>query len=126
MNFSARRSSSSIVTPGWSCSPTNASVSATTAPARAMPSISCWDLRMITAASSAGADLLDDLLDLGEHLVDGAIAVDADEVPRQAVVLDERLGLLVVEREPAADRVGRVVGAALVLRAPREPVDRDR
>src|SRR5438477_11671754 len=47
MYSSARRSSSSIETPGLSSSAIIASVSATMSPARAMPSISCWDLRRI-------------------------------------------------------------------------------
>ena len=39
--------------------------------------------------------------------------MDADNVAARAVVLDERLRLLVVELEPAPDRFGRVVGPAL-------------
>ena len=47
MNSSAIRSSSPVVIPGSSCSPTCAIVSATTRPAAAIFAISCADLRMI-------------------------------------------------------------------------------
>src|SRR3954468_4047926 len=47
MCSSAMRSSSRISTPGSRCSATTASVSARSAPARAMPSISASDLRTI-------------------------------------------------------------------------------
>ena len=95
MNFSASASSSSVRTPGLMCSPTSASVSATTSPAFAICSTSAGDLRMIIAPPQR----LERGLDLGEHLVDRALGVDHDERRARAVVLDERLGLGVVELE---------------------------
>ena len=44
------------------------------------------------------------------------------EVAARAVVIDDRLGLLVVGRQPRVDRRTRVVGAPLALGALREPV----
>jgi len=40
-------------------------------------------------------------------------------------VLDDRLGLLVVDLEPPRDRLGRVVAAALLLRAAEQALDGD-
>ena len=120
MNSSAIASSSAVVTPGRACSPISASVSATTRPARAIVSISCGDLRMITARSH----LVERPPDLGEDLLDRPVGVDADDVAaRRAVVLDERRGLAVVDLEPLADRLRRVVGAALLGGALRHPLE---
>ena len=44
-------------------------------------------------------------------------ACNGHELAGGAVVLDDRLGLGVVDREPLRDQLGRVVGAALQLRA---------
>src|SRR5205823_4566392 len=128
---------------------TSASVSARSAPARAIPSISASDLRTIigrlradrarratktkrckNAASvrrpASGFDLTVSLrlgqrvLDLPEDLFDGAVGMDAHDVRLVcAVVLDERCRFLVVELEPPPYGLGRVVGAPL-RRGPRK------
>ena len=53
------------------------------------------------------------------------ICVQGHELARRAVPLDDGLGLLVVDREPAGDRVGRVVLATLVERTTADPLDRE-
>src|SRR5947208_5842237 len=175
MYSSARRSSSSIEIPGRSSSPIIVSVSTTISPARAIPSISCCDLRRITegrpssescslAAKSpprkdarsgrhprtrsvrlrtprggalqrpseceAGGGrpspnrhLLQRGLDLGEDLVRRSVRVDRDEDAQGAVVLDQRLRLAVVELEPRADRLGRIVRPLFLAGAPEQPLD---
>src|SRR5438270_6420656 len=129
MNSSAIRSSSAVVIPGCTCSPSSAIVSATSSPARAMPSISWADLRMINPApptkgwgqTPSGSDplgsdpgssglrgscghLLQRGLDLGEDLVLATRPVNRHEVATNPVVLDQRLGLAVGVLEPALDR----------------------
>ena len=79
MNSSAIRSSSPVVMPGSSCSPTCAIVSATTRPAAAIFSISCADLRMIMRRRPR----IERALDLGEDLVDGAAGVQRHELSRR-------------------------------------------
>src|SRR5581483_956186 len=139
MYSSAIASSSAVEIPGRTCSPTNASVSATTRPARAICSTSWVLLRMIIATlpcgnapvppvflpgSRARGHLVERLPDLGEDLLDGPVGVDPDHVPpRRAVVVDERSGLLVVELEPAPDRLRRVVRAVLLRGALHHPLD---
>ena len=86
--------------PGSSRSCISASVPATTSPARAISSISWALLRMITAA--APVHLLERLLDLDPHLVGATVGVERDELARHAVVLDDRLGLRVVDRRAGA------------------------
>src|SRR6266480_3972379 len=114
MCSSARRSRSSIETPGSRCSATSWSVSWTSSPARAMPSISCADLRMITVSRSR-LYLFERLGDLVEDVLDRPIGVDADDVAaRRPVVLDERCRLDLVELETPLDRLRRVVGAVLL------------
>src|SRR5690349_20487223 len=106
------RSSSSMVTPGSRCSATIPSVSWTSSPARATPSISCTDLRMIMPPppSSPGLNLVERLGDLVEDALDRAVGMDADHVAaRRAIVLDERSRLGLVQVEPPLDRLGRVV-----------------
>src|SRR3954470_297960 len=111
MNSSAIASSSAVVAPGRTCSPISASVSATTRPARAIVSISCGLLRTIIACSH----LLEGLADLGEDIVDRLVGMDPDDVRVLGpVVLDEGRGLAVVDLQPLADRVGRVVGPPLL------------
>src|SRR6266536_4438040 len=123
MCSSAMRSSSSIEMPGSRCSATSCNVSWTSSPARAMPSISCLDLRMIMV-SSAGLHRRECLLDLVEDVLDRSVGVDADDVsPRRAVVLAERRCLLVVLHAPVVDRLGRVIGPVLVRRALQQPVE---
>src|SRR5438105_1441251 len=132
MYSSANRSSSAIVIPGSSRSSSSASVPATTAPAAAISSISYALLRMIIRATcpfppcpgtvpgrgpsgrwwSCG-DPLERFLDFLPHLVDRALRMERHEIPGDAVVLDDRLGLLVIGGEALRDHLGRVVRATL-------------
>src|SRR2546423_9908259 len=136
MCSSAMRSSSRISMPGSRCSATTASVSERRAPARAIPSISASDLRMIIdrlradralptsdsyearerrPTSSARLHRLERLLDLVEDLVDAAVGMDADDVRLvRAVIVDQRRRLAFVELEPSLDHLGCVVGAPLL------------
>src|SRR5712692_7003548 len=98
MNSSAIASSSPVVMPGRTCSPTSASASTTTRPARAICSISWGLFRMIIVLPCCAAwsrprrHLLERLADFGEHLVDRSIGMDADDVPtRRAVLLGSPL-----------------------------------
>src|SRR5438552_1995501 len=118
MCSSAIRSSSSIVTPGCRWSPTRWMVSWTTSPAFAISSISRGDLRMIIRT-------LQHVLDLRPDGVDRRLAVDGAERAGGRVVVGHGPGQLVVEREALLDRLGRVVGAPLVVRAPEHPLDCD-
>src|SRR5207245_423445 len=122
MNCSASSSSYSVVTPGRTCSPISSSVSTTTRPAFSIFSISAGDLRMITVVSgvwrsSPRLNMLECVLDLGEHFGDGTVAADRDDVAASPVVLDQRLGLLVVDAQPVVDHLGRVVVAAFETRS---------
>ena len=119
MCSSAMRSSSSIVIPGSSTSAQSASVSWTSSPASAMPSISAADLRMIMRLACT---LLERVRDLGPDLVDGALCVHLHQLACREVVVDDLLGLLVVVAQPALDRLGLVVGAALERGALAEPL----
>ena len=125
MCSSAIRSSSSIDTPGSRCSPTSASVSATSAPARAMPSISCGDLRMITRrACSRRRATWSSVCSISEKTSSTVrSAWMPQRCPGGAVVLDERRRLAVVQLEAALDRLGRVVGAPLLRGALEHPVE---
>src|SRR5688572_17651580 len=111
MYSAAIRSSSPVVTPGSSCSPTCAIVSATMLPAAAIFAISWADLRMII--SLPGAYGIESALDLVGHVLDRPAGVQRHELPRRAVVLDDRLRLLVVDGEPALGRLDRVVAPPL-------------
>src|SRR5438876_106899 len=130
MNSSAIRSSSAVVIPGCTCSPSSAIVSATSSPARAMPSISWALFLMINAVPplrvSRRGHLLQRGLDLGEDLVLAARPVNRHEAAAYPVVLDQRLGLAVVVLESALDRIVRIVGAPLELRALAQPLESDR
>ena len=55
----------------------------------------------------------------------GLLTVDDDLDPGEPVAVDHELGELVVEAKPVADRLRRVVGAALLTRARLEPRRRD-
>src|SRR4051794_11112521 len=104
MNSSASSSSSCVVTPGLTCSPTSSSVSETTRPARSIVSISCSLLRTMAI------ECLQALLDLFVHRLDRRVAVDADDVAVTCtVVLEQRRGLAEVQLEPALHRLGSVV-----------------
>ena len=74
-------------------------------------------VRALANDHARASHLLERLLDLDPHLVDGALGVQRHELARRAVVLDDRLGLRVVDLESPGDRLGRVVGAALLARA---------
>src|SRR5215471_21859149 len=123
MNSSASSSSSCVLTPGTTRSPSSAIVSATIREACSICSISAALLRMIT---SSHRGLLEGLLDLLEHLVDAALAVHHDDVRAHTEPLDERLGLAAIELEALRDRFRRIVLAALDLGALEHPLDRDR
>src|SRR6266545_1792978 len=117
MYSSASSSSSCVVTPGFTCSPSSCSVSTTTRPARSICSISAVLLRMMAI------DLLQTLLNLTVYRLDGLLCMDPDDVAMaRAVVLDQRLGLVVVEREAAPDGLGRVVRAFLLVGALQNPL----
>ena len=60
--------------------------------------------------------------DLRPDLCDRSAGVQRHELAGGAVVLDDRLRLGVVDLEPVRDHLGRVVGAALQLRALEAPV----
>src|SRR5437588_3485137 len=145
MCSSAMRSSSRISIPGSRCSATTASVSERRAPARAIPSISAWDLRMIIGrlradrvlspgshearerrpTSSARLHRLERLLDLVEDLVDAAVGMDADDVRLvRAVIVDQRRRLAFVELEPSLDHLGCVVRAPLLRCAAEEALQK--
>ena len=107
MNAPAMSSSSPVVIPGRRCSPTCAIVAATRSPARAIRSISSGPLRMIMRrALPSGCDL-------GEDVVDAPARVERNERPGVPVALDDRLCLLVVDRESARHHLRRVVAARL-------------
>src|SRR6478672_6280842 len=130
MCSSAMRSSSRIATPGSRCSAMSASVSARSAPARAIPSISASDLRTITLLRldlAVSLRLRERVLDLAEDLGDGAVCVQADDVRlARAEVLDKRRGLPVVELEAPLDPLRCVVGAPLLRRAAEQPLQEHR
>src|SRR3954453_10180406 len=121
MCSSAMRSRSRISIPGSSCSATSASVSARSAPARAIPSISASDLRTITTLGldlAMSLRLRERVVDLAEDLVRAAVGVDAHDVRLvRAVVVHQRRRLPVIELEAALHRLRRVVGASLLRRA---------
>src|SRR5687767_6929638 len=112
MYSSAIRSSSPVVIPGSRCSPTCPIVSATTRPAAAILAISWADLRMIIDSPRPYG--IESALDLAGDVVDRAAGVQRYQLAGHAVVLDHRLRLLVIEREPARDRLPRVVGSTFV------------
>src|SRR4051812_49803477 len=101
MNFSAARSSSPVVTPGWALARSSDRQRVSTRPAAAILSISSGVLRMIT-----GLELRlepeggQGRPDVAVHLVRRARAVEAPEQPLVLVPPDHGLGLLVVDVEP--------------------------
>src|SRR3954447_15345008 len=116
--------------PGRSSSPIIASVSATTAPAWAMPSISASDLRMIidgrpSSGPSSNRHLLERGLNLGEDLVRGPVRMDGHEAALGAVVLDQRLRLSMIELQARPDRLRRVVGAPFLSCPLEQALDAD-
>src|SRR5438552_15600506 len=145
------RSSSAIERPASSFSSRSASVPATTTPAAAISSISRTLFRMImspptvsdtgwlprprrgaTSVSDTGRGhsrdvlhALEGVLDLRPDLFDRAVGVQRDETAGDAVVLDDRLRLLVVGAQALGDHLGRIVGAVLLAGALQHPLDRD-
>src|SRR4051812_19797335 len=134
MNFSAAWSSSAVVTPSRTLPAMSFIVRAWMAPAAAIRSISCGDFLMITACGGAGpcSRALELVLepqgrdrrpDVVVHLGRRARPVEVAQQVAALVVLDERLGLVVVDRQALADRLGLVVvaldelGAVLVADA---------
>src|SRR3954453_14215785 len=132
MNFSAAWSSSAVVTPSRILEASSFIVRAWMGPAAAILSISCGDFLMITAGrgrSAARLELVfeaqrgdrrpDVVVDLGGR----AGAVEAPQQVAALVVLDERLGLVVVDGQALGDRLRLVVvaldelGAVLVADA---------
>ena len=89
-----------------------ASVSWTSSPARAMPSISCADLRMIMRPRLHLLERLGDLVRRRRR--SRARRGCRRRCRASTVVVDERRGLALVELEPAVDPLGRVVGAVLL------------
>ena len=79
---------------------TSARVPATTRPARAIISIS--SRRLADDHAGRSLEAAERRLDLGVDLVDRALGVERHELVRRAVLLDERLGLVVVDLEPVA------------------------
>src|SRR3954464_4669860 len=112
MKRSAALSSSPVVMPGRILPARRSIVLTRTAPAAAIFSISPGDFLTIMATrlqalfepqrGERGADVVVDL-----HLV--ARPVEAPQQPALLVVVDERLGLLVVGRQALADRLGPIV-----------------
>src|SRR3954469_17725174 len=122
MNFSAAASRSSVLTPGRTLPASRSMVRTRISPARAILSISAEVFLMIIGGASeplfepqrreGGPDVV---VDLGG-------AARAVEAPQQAlllVVVDQRLGLLMVRREPLLDHL-RLVVLALLERAAAE------
>src|SRR4051794_16436236 len=129
MNFSAAASSSAVVTPGRIFDSMSLSVLAWIAPAAAIFSISSADFLMITkrprgrrGARGASQSLLE--AQRGERRADVVVDLGrvarAVEAPQQALVLvvvDQRLGVVVVGLQPLRDRLRLVVLALLQPRA---------
>src|ERR687895_211666 len=113
MNFSAAWSSSSVVTPGRTLPASRSIVRTRMSPARAILSISAGVFLTIIGSEALfeaqrrerGADVV---VDLGR----GPRAVEAPQQALLIVVVDERLGLRVVDLEPRPDLAGVVVLAA--------------
>ena len=108
---SAMSSSSPVVMPGRICSPTCAIVSATSAPARAIRSISSGRLADDHDSLRARAAPAQPRSPRTPRRPCRS-ALQRHERARSPVALDHGRGLLVVDREPACDRLRRVVGPA--------------
>jgi hypothetical protein len=118
MYSSATSSRSCVVMPGGWLSPSSASVSATTRPARAIVSISACDLRSIIVRGGGLEDFC-----TSAKTRRWALGVDTYEYASRAVVLDDRLGRLVEDLEPVPDDLRGVVGRALLEGAHVQPLD---
>src|SRR5947207_2899581 len=116
MNSSAIRSSSAVVIPGCTCSPSSAIVSATSTPARAMPSISAFDFRMIMRREpiedepALGVGLFEPRADQLDH------QVVRDEVAAVVHVLDAQSELRPSVHLRAQDLAARDVRNAVFRR----------
>src|SRR3712207_5280922 len=125
MKRSAASSSSFVVTPGRTFDSSSRWQRTSTSPAAAIFSISAGDFLMIMPGAPSALDLVLEserrdrrpqvVVDLGRV----AAAVEAAQRARLLVVVDERLGVLVVDAEALLDRLGLVVVALDELR----PVD---
>src|SRR4051812_13579857 len=119
MNFSAAWSSSAVETPSRILPAISFIVRAWMAPAAAIFSISAGDFLMITASGSCRerlelvfeAQRRDRGTDVVVHLGRRARAVEPAQQVAALVVVDERLGLVVVDGEALADRLRLVVVA---------------
>src|SRR4051794_32418912 len=114
MNFSAASSSSPVVTPGLIFPATRFIVLTRIAPAAAIRSISSGVFLMITCAPLdifLEAKRRNHRPDVVVNLGRLARAVDPPHQPPLVVVLDERLGLVVVDLEAVANDLGLVVVA---------------
>ena len=107
MYFSAAASSSPVVTPARILPASRSIVRTWISPALAMASISAGVFLTITGSLRAGGRErgADEVVDL----VRRPRAVEAPQQPSLLVVVDERLGLLMVGREPLLDRLVLVV-----------------
>src|SRR3954470_2632246 len=116
MNFSAASSSSPVVTPSRTLDSSSLSVRTRISPAAAILSISAGVFLMITPWLPR-LDLVfepqrrDRRPDVVVHLGGRERSVEAVQQPAVVVERDQRLGLLVVDVEPLADRFRLVVGA---------------
>src|SRR5829696_7267212 len=113
MRSSAILSSSPVVAPGFTCSPSSDSVSATTAPALAIWSSSRADLRMITSgrrpARAPAGDRLRGIVDAILELGAAAQSFDRDRVRQLQREDDRELAADLVEHR--VERVGLRRGA---------------
>src|SRR5690242_7567112 len=114
MNFSAAWSSSWVLTPGRTFPASRLIVLTRMSPAAAIRSISSGLFLMIIGAPPISYVLFeakrrDHRSDVIVDLSRIAGSVDALEQPTFLVVADQRLGLIVVGREPVLDHLGLVV-----------------
>src|SRR6478735_6087031 len=102
---------SRVLTPGATAARPAAMASASNRPAARIACSSPRDLSWIVSAMDSRHRLLAEGLARPRlHLVDAADAVDGHQLV--GVVVEQRLGLLVVQLQPPADRLGGVVGPA--------------
>src|SRR5262245_26734442 len=112
MNFSAAASSSAVVTPGRSLLCSRARVLTRMSPAAAILSISSGLFLMIMALKLVfEAQCGQGSADVIVHLGGCPSPLEPAQQALLLVVVDDRLGLLVVDLEPVLDGVGLVVVA---------------
>src|SRR5947209_5736729 len=118
MKRSAAASSCRVLTPGRILRSSSSSVATRISPARAILSTSASDFLMITRLQLLlEFQRRDGCADVVVHLVGAAQAIEAAQQPLVVVVGDQRLGLRVIDVEPAADRLLPVVVALVQARA---------